>query len=206
MTCMLRDRADGQIEIVILRPEVVGVMADRDLAERFVAFLASDEDVADEPTRRDLIRAVAETGDDPVLDTSGGVITPTVQADLAPRREPAPRAVVSGWPVAPASQAQLPAVADRPKAPVMRPAAAPETLGVQARNAAFDRIASGEKLAAVAADIGTTFGVLRSLWAHECRRRQQQLAEDGAQTCECGRAFIPSVTSPDKCARCARVA
>lgn len=179
---MLRDRADGQIEIVIARPTVVGVMGDRDLAERFVAFLMQDEDVADEPSRRDLIRAVAETGDD--------------LAD-APQAAPAPRTP---------RPALLPALADRPRAPAMRAAWPLKLLSQEQTDAAFARIGAGEKLSAVAADIGTTMGSLHGLWARECRRRQQQLAEAGPQTCECGRDFMPSVTSPEKCARCARVA
>lgn len=43
MTYRMIDRPDGQVEIVINRPVLIGVLADREIASRFIAFLALDE-------------------------------------------------------------------------------------------------------------------------------------------------------------------
>lgn len=189
MTIAMRERPDGQVEIVLYRAEVVGVLADRDMAARFVTFLQQDDPdfVADEPAR------FATAAADVDLDLG----------DLGPERLPAAGSAPDA-PV-PAHHRQvagLPVIAAvRPQAPVF--VAADKNLTEAELEAAFERIHCGEKLSNVAVEVGITMGRMRGLWAAHCRYLQKHIAEGGQQNCLlCQRPFTPSVTSPDKCARC----
>lgn len=43
MSYVLRDRSDGQVEIIFSRPVLIGVFPERDMAERVRAFLKDDQ-------------------------------------------------------------------------------------------------------------------------------------------------------------------
>lgn len=115
MTITLRDRPDGQVELVVQKPIVVGVLADRDLAERFVAFLTLEDDAAEE---------------DSVRIAKGGVDEAAQELDLAQIAQE-----VAPVPSKPRSRrnmrAQLPAVIDKPKAPALLPVVRPALTDAQ---------------------------------------------------------------------------
>lgn len=48
MTFVLRDRPDGQVEIIVERPVLVGIFPERDTAEKVRAFLQADAEEPDE--------------------------------------------------------------------------------------------------------------------------------------------------------------
>jgi len=181
MTIMMRDRPDGQVEIVLCRPEVVGIMSDRDMAARFVAFLQADDPdlIEDEPSG--FATAAADVAEVAALDLE----------DVAPPVRKPTRSAVN-----------LPAVvSDKPQPPVVF--AAPKELTEAEVAAAFDRLHLGEKLTAVAQDMGITMGRLRGMWASHLKGLQRHMAEGGQQPCTlCRRPFTPSISSPDTCARC----
>lgn len=179
MTYMLRDRPDGQVEVVILRPAVVGILTDRDLAERFVAFLKCEEPELVEEAPASFATAAAD-----VAEAEAGVVE-----EIAAVAEPVFR--------------HLPAVIDLPQAPKTLPVVRPKLSEAQL-DRAFARIGGGEKLGAVALALGVPMGQMRGAWAQHRRRMQEYLAKGGQQSCTlCGKAFTPSISSPDKCARCA---
>lgn len=103
--------------------------------------------------------------------------------------------------------ALLPAVVERPTPPAVLPATCPPELTEAQIEAAFARIASGEKIAPVAADLGITMYSLRGMWAAHRRHMQKHIADGGQEECALfAKPFTPSVSSPDKCARCAKEA
>lgn len=178
MTILMRDRPDGQVEIVLYRPEVVGVMNDRELAARFVAFLEQDDPdlITEEPSG--FATATADVAEAEDLDLG----------DLVP-------------PLSRAARANLPVVIEAPQPPVF--VAAPKELTETEIDGAFERLHAGEKLTVVATSLGITMGRLRGMWAAHKRNLQRHIAESGQQACSlCDRPFTPSVSSPDKCARC----
>jgi hypothetical protein len=72
-------------------------------------------------------------------------------------------------------------------------------------DSAFKRIRNGEKIADVAADVGTTMGSLRAKWANNQRYINATVNAANRSNCVlCEKEFTPSAISPDKCARCAR--
>ena len=184
MTYMLRDRADGQIEIVHLRPTVVGVIIDRHMAEAFVRFLG----------RRD-----GEDGDTITLEPG----SPTASAALAEALEKAE--------VMDVAAARVKANANVIISP-LRPAPA-ETQGakpvsVADRDAAFACLRAGEKLTDVAERYGMTMGRLRGLWA-QSRKTDRPAAEPAwpeySEDCRlCGKTFVACDVSDGLCARCSR--
>lgn len=181
MTYILRDRPDGQVEIVMSRPTVVGTMADRGMAARFVAFLKLDEPELVEEEPASFARAAADVAEADNLDLDD---------------EPAKR---------PARQAQLPAVVEKPVTPARLPATVPAEMSEAEIESALTRVGAGEKLADVARDVGMSLYSLRGRWAAHCRHLQGHLAAGGQEECVlCHKPFTPSVTSPDKCARCAK--
>lgn len=98
---------------------------------------------------------------------------------------------------------QLPAVVDVPTRTALLPVVQPKDLTEAQIAEAYNRIALGEKIGVVAPDFGLSFGVLRAMWANHKRQLQKHLAEGGQEACiGCGKMFTPSITSPDKCARC----
>lgn len=184
MTIMLRDRPDGQVEVVLNRPEVIGVMRDHDFAAQFVAFL---------------------TERDPELKLAGDVVpfTDDTIEELV--------AVINasdGTEVARHLQAvsrQLPTVSAKPKLPA-RPKPLPMSLTESQREAAFDRIQEGEPLAAVAACYDVAPAQLRGAFGAYRKSLQRHLAEGGQVPCRlCQTSFIPSISHPETCARCSHV-
>lgn len=180
MTIAMRDRPDGQVEIVLYRPEIVGVMNDRDMAARFVAFLQQDDPDLIEEEPSGFATAAADVAGVADLDLDDVV------------------------PAVPHRVANLPAVvSEKPQAPVF--VAAPKELTEAEVDAAFDRLHAGEKLAVVAQDVGITMGRLRGMWASHLKHLQRHMAEGGQQPCTlCRRPFTPSITNPDTCARCSQ--
>ncbi|AWD21592.1 hypothetical protein [Fuscovulum blasticum] len=84
MTYMLRDRPDGQVEIVLSRPVLVGIFPERDVALRVCAFL-QDEAVdwpEDQPAGFATAASDAAEAEAEDLDALAEVVAP------APRRRP----------------------------------------------------------------------------------------------------------------------
>lgn len=99
----------------------------------------------------------------------------------------------------------LPAVIEQPTATRFLPVVAPTKVTEEQLDRAFVRLTAGEKLVVVAADLGWPWTVLRGHWARQKQVLQKHLAEGGQVECaHCRKPFIPSISSPDKCARCSR--
>ena len=195
MTYMLRDRPDGQIEIIVVQPAVVGVFAERDVAERVCVFLQDDENhgqVDDQPAnfaaaKADVEAAEAEAVAEVVLSGQGGVPAFSKPQPRQERRKPG----------------LLPAEVDEPTRTVQLVVARPKHLTEEQAEQAFARLSGGQKLADVAPDFGITMNQLRGIWANHKRQLQKHLAEGGQEACTiCAKPFTPSIASPDKCARC----
>jgi hypothetical protein len=185
MSYMLRDRPDGQVEIVLNNPILVGIFPERDTAQRVCAFLQADEPdlPVDEPAN--FAQAAADVR----------AVVEEVIAESAPE---VPKFVRRH------TKAFLPALIEEPKTPTVRKTATPpQNLTPDQVEAAFKRIGDGEKIAEVAIDFGIGMGQLRGLWANSKRQAQKHLAEGGQIACvTCTKMFTPSISSPDKCARC----
>ena len=182
MTIMLRDRPDGQVEVILNRPEVIGVMRDHDLAAQFIAFLTERD-----PELKLAGDAVPLHPDAEALEDIAAV------ADAADGVAPKARTV---------KKVQLPAVVALPSPPARR---VPERLKLteEQRDAAFQRLGGGEPIASVAPDFGLSPAQLRGAWGHHCKVMQRHLAEGGQVACKlCTKPFIPSISHPETCARC----
>lgn len=185
MTYMLKDLPDGQVEITLIRPVVVGTLSDRDMAARFVAFLQHEEPemIEEEPSGFATARADAVEAES--LDLAA-IITEAPK----PRRR---------------SRTKLPAVIDKPTPTAMLPVVRPALTEVQ-MDEAFARLGGGEKLGVVAASYGVPMAQMRGYWGRHCRQVQLHLAEGGKQPCAmCKTPFVPSISHPDTCARCSHV-
>lgn len=191
MSYMLRDRPDGQFEIVLSRPILVGIFPEKDVASRVMFFLQEDEDELIDcapasfgQALRDAEAAEAETQDS-LLDVV------EVKRASPPLRH-------------------SPAIVAKPKEPAVRPKTAPlmvvsNRLTEAQLEEAFARICAGEKLNLIAPTFGLTLGQLRSVWAQQCRKLQEHLAGGGKVPCAmCKTPFVPSISHPDTCARCSR--
>ena len=193
MSYILRDRPDGQFEIVISRPIVVGVFPERDTAEKIHVFLqADDPDVACAETTscgqasRDVREAEADDLFD--LDAEGG--KPVVSVSDLPAVRKASKA---------------PAVVDKPRMAVQINQASYWPMSEEDTRIALARIQQGEKVVDVAKDYPVSMGQLRGKWANYKRNLQRYMAEAGPQPCRlCAREFTPSVSNPDTCARCSK--
>lgn len=204
MTYMVRERPDGQVEIVLSKPILVGIFPEREVADRVCSFLQSEE--VDWPEEEpagasdvDDLVVVVEDADNTAGETEyRGLIenaplavvpTPTLQRIGAPSS---------------ATVRNLPAVtAERPVAPVFLTIPVVPEFTEERKAAAFARIESGEKIAVIAPDFGLTMGQLRSHWAMHKRILQQHIREGGQIACSlCRKPFMPSISHPDKCARC----
>lgn len=195
MTYMLRDRPDGQVEIVMMAPVTIGVFPKRDVGRHVC-------DLLNEARGEKVPPVVAQTFEDPVaalvlwgdaaaeaLRQAGeAVAAALVIEDVALGTTDTPSATPPGR--------------QEPQAPVhMRPDAA--KLTEAQREAAFNRLTAGETLAAVALEFGLTMGQLRGMWAQHKRQMQKFYSSGGQDSCKlCGRAFTPSASNPDTCARC----
>lgn len=198
MTFMLRDRPDGQVEIIVERPVLVGIFPERETAEKIRAFLQAEDDELPEDSpadSRSVTQAVAEAEDVEALDAiefSDRVDENVVSVTRAPRPKRKARPVEN-----------LPAVVERPQAPVMFVHTPPVTLTAAQIADAFRRLEEGDKLTVVAHDLGISMNRMRGMWAHSRRTLQTHLAEGGQQPCTlCKKPFIPSISHPDTCARC----
>ncbi|MDO5648370.1 hypothetical protein [Paracoccus sp. (in: a-proteobacteria)] len=171
-------RPDGGVEVRQITETVIATFTDPAHAALFCAALTADE-----------------TPDARFFDHAEG------QPDAAP----APVAVVAvqnETDTPPNRQARRDEMDDdRPRQP-------PETT-VQASDDdlqwAFARIESGDKIQDIAAEKGWNWRSLRASWSRECQRRQKEVAASGPVNCTlCDRAFTPSLSNPDTCARCAK--
>lgn len=189
MTIMLRDRPDGQVEVILNRPEVIGVMRDHDLAAQFVAFLTERDPELKLAGDAVPLHEVAESLDDiaAAADAADGVALKAAPAAQAPRKT---------------GKVQLPAVLALPSPPARHQ---PERLKLteEQRDAAFTRLGGGEPIASVAPDFGLSPAQLRGAWGHHCKMMQRHLAEGGQVACKlCTKPFTPSISHPETCARC----
>lgn len=185
MSYMLRDRPDGQFEIVLSRPILVGIFPQKDMASRVMFFLQEDELelVEDAPAlfgraSADVAEAIEATDIGPVE-----IMRPAIVSRAKPNL--------------------LPAVIDKPQA--ARQLVATTKLTDEAETAAFARIAAGEKIATVAPDFFLTMNQMRGAWAAHCSKLQRHMAAGGKVACGmCKTPFTPSLSHPDTCARCSR--
>lgn len=186
MSYHMRERADGQVEILLHRPVLIGVFPDPDVAGHVLALLSAEdlELPPDEPASYQQAREDVAAAEELALDEVAG-----------PKPSPPPAHSAK-------QRAQLPAaLREQPRAPV--PIATRPELSEDEVQRAFARIQNGEKIHAVAADFGLTMGQLRGMWANHKRRMQTFMAQDGQQPCKhCARPFTPSISHPDTCARC----
>ena len=187
MNCFLRDRSDGQVEIVILRTVQIGLFPNWNTAEAARNFLNDSEPElpADDPSRfAQAARDVAEADD----------LSGILPKDAAPVRKSRHRT------------RNLPAIiSPAPQAPVQRHVLVPHDLSDEQIQQAFARVQQGENIHAVAKEFGLVMGQLCTMWASHKRRMQRHMAESGPQPCRhCQRLFIPSITHPETCARCSR--
>lgn len=197
MTFMLRDRPDGQVEIIVERPVLVGIFPERETAEKVRAFLqAEDDEIPKNPplfsTTATTVVAETEGGGDDLLEALGRDGLDENVVSVTPKRQRKAQGV-----------ANLPAVVEQPQAPVMFVHTPPVTLTDDQIAEAFSRLESGEKLAVVAQDLGISMNRMRGMWAHSRRMVQRHLAEGGQQPCTlCKKPFTPSISHPETCARC----
>lgn len=190
MSYMLRDRPDGQFEIVLSRPILVGIFPEKEVASRVMFFLQEEEVELPEQAAASFGQALrdAREAEDAVQTDLMDVVETTVTPPLPPKKS---------------------AVA-RPKTALIKPKAAPlmvvsHRLTEAQLEAAFDRIIAGEKLVTIAPDFDLSTGQLRSVWAQQCQKLQKHLAEGGQIACAmCKTQFTPSISNPDTCARCSR--
>lgn len=203
MSYMVRERPDGQVEIVLSKPILIGIFPERDVAERVCSFLQDGEVdwPEEEPEGASDVEDLTLVEVDDV-DAAGEAHL----RDLVEKARPqivAPRDLQRMAAPPPAPVRNLPAVVqEKPVAPVFL-TAAPIKLTEEQKAEAFRRIENGEKIAVIAPDFGLTLAQLRSQWAMHKRLLQQHLREGGQIACAlCKTPFTPSISSPDKCARC----
>lgn len=187
MSYELRERPDGQVEIVILTPVLFGVFPTRDFGTRVLALL-----------RQSAAPAPGPSPDTPVLRhrssyPRGRVPEPPGKDAAPPAADPDPQPVPA-----------LPVPVTTPSpVPVLRRSPGLSPLTDEQKEAAFARLTSGEKIAAVAPDFGVTMQQLRGMWASYKSGLQRHFAEGGQQPCSlCRKPFTPSLSRPDTCARC----
>lgn len=186
MSYMMRDRPDGQFEIVLQKPILVGVFPERDTAERIVAFLQTND--------VDLIEGEPASWSKAKRDVEEATKAETLEdiPETYPKQAEQPKV-----------KAATPAVVAPKRPPAIR--VEKTDLTFEQTEAAFARISNGEKIGDVAPDFGVTMGQLRGLWANHCRKLQLHLAEGGQIECiNCKKAFTPSLSHPDTCARCSK--
>ncbi len=183
MTYMLRDRPDGQVEIILQKPILVGIFPERDMAQRVFTML--QEEVVDltEDKRGSLSVAAQDVADAEADDLSELMPSPAV---TPPRRVRNLPAIVPHQPVAP---------------PSIRPD--PLLLTEDQKDIAFRRISEGERVSDVAREMGVSSPQLRGHWTAHKRKTQKHIAEGGQIACSgCKRPFMPSISQPYTCARC----
>lgn len=178
MEYSLKDNATGGVDLVRSEPEIVGTFHDRDVALQVLNLLLFPQKDKPEALAPVPERAPATTAFKAIPRVSEGSKEQPVTKKASPATPPLP---------VPAPRSV--AVAD----------------GGFDLDAAFARIGDGEKIADVAADMGTTMMVLRAKWANHQRYLKATVNPDNRAECAlCAKEFTPSAASPDKCARCAR--
>ncbi len=195
MSYMLRDRPDGQVEIVLMKPILIGIFPEREVGQRVCALL-QDEEIdwpVEEPAGFGTAAADVAEAEAAALEEAGEARL----RELVEKHRPAPT------PAPPRPVRNLPAVVpDKPVAPAFLTPKAP-LLTEAERDRAFARIAAGEKISTVALELGLSTGQLQGMWSQHKRRLQKHLAEGGQITCRsCKRQFTPSISHPETCARC----
>lgn len=225
MSYSLRVREDGQTEVLEHQAVVIGTFARPEHARHFYDWMTGSHLTvrkAPEPEIEAIGRlqaAIEELGEarPPVVPGKTdiqflGKTRPTAPEAKAPaarhdrqaeRDVSVPVAVKDDDVHAPEAPpaATLPALADKPRQAVTMCADLP----AEVMAAAFERLERGEGLQVVAADLGVPWPSLRGAYAGYKGRRQREIARGGMSTCSlCSKEFMPSVTSPDTCARCTR--
>lgn len=180
----LRELADGQAEVVEVREAVIGTFVQVDHARQFCEML--NHLTAPKPARPAPEPAAAYPRTEKrQAERDERTDATNAEAPMPPAPAPVPSAVA----------------VEKPAAPVKMCA----DLGEEVMNPAFERLERGEKLQAVAADLSVPWPSLRGAYAGYKGRRQREIARGGMATCSlCSKEFMPSVTSPDTCARCTR--
>ncbi len=187
MTYILRDRPDGQVEIIVTRPTLIGVFPEREVAQCVRTFLQEEE--INWPEDQPANFAVAS-------DDVSEAMSEDLEA-LAEDISPAPAdARVAGV-------RNLPALTPSRPTPPAFLAAGTKALSEDQRDAAFRRLIEGEKITAVAPDFGLSTFQLQGMWGAHRKQLQRHIAEGGQIACRhCRRPFTSSITNPDTCARC----
>lgn len=195
MTYQLRDRPDGQVEIIIHRPVLVGVFPERATAERVCLLLQAEEPELPEDAPAGFATASSDVAE--AQSTSIEALADELVETRITTRSPAMRR---------RTKSQLPAVIEeKPRPPAFYARRIPEGLTEVQIDAAFGRIAAGEEIAVLARELVLSQAQLRGMWSQYRRHMQAHIAQGGPQPCSmCATPFVPSISQPDTCARCSR--
>ena len=189
MSYYLRDRSDGQVEIVLHRTVQVGLYPNWSAAEDARTFLKDDQPELPDDSPACFARINSDAGEAASFDPSG-----LLSEDPAPVRKPARR-----------RNRNRPAVVSKPRAPIQTTIAAPPRLAGDRLQQALSRVQMGDSLRDIAQDFGVSMFVLSSAWERHKREMQVFMASAGQQPCaHCQRLFTPSISNPDTCARCSK--
>ena len=220
-TYSLRVREDGQTEVVEHSAVVLGTFVRPEHARQFYDWMAGSHLTvrrAPEPEvapAAPAANAPAASAFVPEPMTIRRLSVPVLVAEQqevpvrpaqrrqAGRDKAVPPVVVDDGEGAPENLPAAPAraVVERPRQAVTMCAHLPEEVMAPA----FERLERGERLQVVASELGVPWPSLRGAYAGYKGRRQREIARGGMSSCSlCSREFMPSVTSPDTCARCAK--
>lgn len=188
MSYYLRDRSDGQVEIVLLRTVQVGLFPDWSAAEEARAYLKDDEPELPENRPINYREAKADVAEAADLD----LCEPAANEEERVRISHIRLNSVASVPAKPRAAPQLPALQ-------------PQKLSEERLQAAFVRVQQGDDMRSIARDCGISLFQLSSLWDRHKRVMQKFMASAGQQPCaHCQRPFTPSISHPDTCARCSK--
>lgn len=198
MKYQIHECDDGRFEIQRVEPVTIGVMYDLGLANMVLAMMSSmagEPDDQPEPGEIALPEALA-----PALPQTGKTGLPLIGGEFVPVNiEPAPAVVMTPAPAVVTALKPETAPPEKPETPLQE---------------AFRRLEAGEKLGAVADDVGLPMPQLRGQWARRQRSNDPAPAPTPApavptmsrgevENCKlCEREFRPSDTSDGLCSRC----
>lgn len=189
MSYYLRDRPDGQIEVLFFRPILVGLCKSWEDAEQVRVFLKDQPPELPDIRPPNFREAKADAAEAVAMDLSE-----ILPEEPKPVRKPAT-----------ARTRNLPAVVSQPKAAVQAKPTSPRELSDEELQQAFSRIQHGESLREIARDCGVSPFQLSGLWDRQRRQMQTYMASTGQQPCRhCQRPFTPSISNPETCARCSK--
>ena len=189
MSYYLRDRSDGQVEIVLHRTVQVGLYPNWSAAEESRTFLKDDQPELSDDSPACFARVNGNAEEAASFDPPD-----LLSEEPASVRKPARR-----------RNRSLPAVVSRPRAPIQTVVATPPQLTGDLLQQALGRIQMGDSLRDIARDFGVSMFVLSAAWDRHKREMQVFMASAGQQPCaHCQRLFTPSISSPDTCARCSK--